>query len=81
MKSTEQPETMKNIGIKQIANSLMFSIGVCGIDYLIKKGNGSLVKQFGHSTQKLTIYYILLFVILFVICNVVYEKIKKHNSR
>ena len=71
----------KNIGIKQIANSLMFSIGVCGIDYLIKKGNGSLVKQFGHSTQKLTIYYILLFVILFVICNVVYEKIKKHNSR
>ena len=72
---------MKNIRIKQIANSLMFSIGVCGIDYLIKNGNGSLVKQFANNREKMTIYYSLLFIILFILCNLVYEKIRKYNSR
>ena len=66
---------MKKARIKQIANSLMFSIG------LIKNGNGSLVKQFANNREKMTIYYSLLFIILFIICNVVYEKIRKYNSR
>ncbi|WP_314117951.1 hypothetical protein [Peptostreptococcus stomatis] len=72
---------MKKVRIKQIANSLMFSIGVCGIDYLIKSGNGNLVKQFGNNKGKMTIYYSLLFIVLFVLCNIVYEKIRKYNSR
>ena len=72
---------MKKARIKQIANSLMFSIGVCVIDYLIKNGNGSLVKQFANNREKMTIYYSLLFIILFILCNLVYEKIRKYNSR
>lgn len=72
---------MKKVRIKQIANSLMFSIGVCGIDYLIKSGNGNLVKQFGHNRGKMTIYYSLLFIVLFVLCNIVYDKIRKYNSK
>lgn len=72
---------MKNIRVRQIINSLMFSVGVCGIDYMIKNSNGNLVKEFGNSFYKIKIYYNLLFIVLFIICNIVYEKIRKYNSR
>ncbi|WP_101772811.1 hypothetical protein [Peptostreptococcus faecalis] len=69
---------MKKIGKKQIINSILFSLGVCGIDYIIK---GTQKSPMLNNDNELKIYYILLFIVLFILCNVVYEKIKKYNVK
>lgn len=66
---------------KQHINSLLFAIGVSGIDYIIKNNNGSFQKIFLNDTIRICIYYVLLFVVTFSICEIVFEKIKKFNNK
>jgi len=70
---------MKNL--KQHFNSLIFAFAVSGIDLMIKKNNNTFLKYFENDINKAYIYYALLFIVTFVICEIVYNKIKKYNSR
>ncbi|MBC2575782.1 hypothetical protein [Peptostreptococcus canis] len=64
----------------QHINSLIFAIGISGIDYFIKTNNGKLNSHFLGDINKLRIYYILLFLISFILCEIVYNKIRKINE-
>lgn len=66
---------------KQHINSLLFAIGVSGIDYIIKNNNGSFQKIFLNDITRICIYYVLLFVVTFSICEIVFEKILKFNNK
>lgn len=66
---------------KQHLNSFLFAVGVSGIDYMIKNSNGNFEKLFQGNISKAIIYYVLLFIVTFVLCEIVFEKIKKMNNR
>lgn len=66
---------------KQHTNSLMLAIAVSGIDFMIKQNNNTFMKHFENDMNKAWIYYVLLFIVTFVISEIVYNKIKKFNSR
>ncbi|WP_177187388.1 hypothetical protein [Peptostreptococcus sp. D1] len=66
---------------KQHLNSFLFAIGVTGIDYMIKSSNGNFEKLFQGEIGKAIVYYVLLFIVTFVLCEIVFEKINKMNNR
>ncbi len=72
---------MKNIDIKQWVNSFVFSALICVIDFALKKNTGSFIKTFEGSPSKAILYYLMLFIVVFVICNIVYKKVKKISGK
>ena len=64
----------------RIKNTLLFEIGVMGIDAWIKDSKGGFMNAFSGSMTKAVIYYVILFVLVAVLYNLGLEKMKKYNK-
>lgn len=65
---------------KQKIKSLVFASCFTGIDYIIKYNNNSLTKYFSNNNTKMVVYYVVLFVVSFIIYEIVNKKMQKFNQ-
>ncbi|MDK8278185.1 hypothetical protein [Peptostreptococcus anaerobius] len=64
----------------RVKNTLMFEVGVIGIDAWIKDNQGGIMDYFSGSITKAVIYYVILFIIVAVLYNLGLEKMRKYNK-
>lgn len=66
---------------KRVKNTLLFEIGVIGIDIWIKDNQGGFMNYFSNNTSKAIIYYVILFIVVASLYNIGLEKMRKYNKR